>query len=133
MLRMVSVAAVLAAMFQLATLGAASAADPVAGAKVFAVCKACHQVGETAKNAIGPVLNGVVGRPSGSFEGYKYSDAMKGAGLTWDAATLDEYLKDPKAKVPATKMAYAGIKDDTKRADLIAYLSLIGADGKLPQ
>lgn len=133
MLRMVSAAVALAAAFQLATVGAASAADPAAGAKVFAVCKACHQVGEKAKNGVGPVLNGIVGRSAGSFEGFKYSEAMKGSGLTWDAATLDEYLKDPKAKVPGNKMTYAGVKDDTKRADLIAYLSQIGADGKLPQ
>ncbi len=133
MLRMASATLALAAAFQMFTLSAASAADPAAGAKVFAVCKACHQVGEKAKNSLGPVLNGVVGRPAGSFEGFKYSEAMKGSGLTWDAATLDEYLKDPKAKVPGNKMTYAGVKDDTKRADLIAYLSLIGADGKLPQ
>ncbi len=134
MLRKISTAAIVAAVFQLGALTAAEAAgDPVAGQKVFAICKACHQVGEKAKNAVGPVLNGIVGRPAGSFEGFKYSEAMKASGLTWDAAALDEYLKDPKAKVPGNKMTYAGLKDDTKRADLIAYLSQIGADGKLPQ
>ena len=90
-------------------------------------------MGEKAKNGVGPILNGVVGRPAGSVEGFKYSDAMKSSGITWDEAALDEYLKNPKAKVPGNKMAYAGLKDDTKRADVIAYLSQIGADGKLPQ
>ncbi|HWA49748.1 MAG TPA: cytochrome c family protein [Dongiaceae bacterium] len=126
-------AAVVAAGFIQFSAGVALAADPVAGQKAFAVCKACHQVGEKAKNGVGPILNGVVGRPAGSVEGFKYSDAMKSSGITWDEAALDEYLKNPKAKVPGNKMAYAGLKDDTKRADVIAYLSQIGADGKLPQ
>lgn len=132
MVRMISAGVALAAVLQVATAATAMAADPAAGQKAFAVCKACHQVGEKAKNGVGPILNGVVGRPAGSVEGFKYSDAMKASGITWDEAALDEYLKDPKGKVPGNKMAYAGLKDDTKRADVIAYLSQIGADGKLP-
>lgn len=107
------------------------AADPAAGQKAFAVCKACHQVGETAKNVIGPKLNGILGSPAGKAEGYKYSDAMANSGLTWDEANLAEYLKSPKAKVPGTKMAFAGVKDDAKIADIIAYLGQFGPDGKL--
>lgn len=122
--------AVLAVGFIQLSAGAALAADPVAGEKAYAVCKACHQVGETAKNVIGPKLNGIVSRPAGAVEGFKYSDAMKNSGLTWDEATLTEYLKNPKAKVPGTKMAFAGLKDDTKVADVIAYLSQFGPDGK---
>jgi cytochrome c len=133
MVRMFSAGLALAAVLQVATAATATAADPAAGQKVFAVCKACHQVGEKAKNGVGPILNGVVGRPAGSVEGFKYSDAMKASGITWDEAALDEYLKDPKGKVPGNKMAYAGLKDDTKRANVIAYLSQIGADGKLPE
>lgn len=133
MIRLASAGLALAALFQIAGSNAALAADPAAGQKVFAVCKACHQVGEKAKNGVGPILNGVVGRPAGSVEGFKYSEAMKSSGLTWDEATLAEYLKDPKGKVPGNKMAYAGLKDDTKIADVIAYLSQIGADGKMPQ
>lgn len=133
MVRMISAGLALAAVLQVATSATATAADPAAGQKVFAVCKACHQVGEKAKNGVGPILNGVVGRPAGSVEGFKYSDAMKASGITWDEAALDEYLKDPKGKVPGNKMAYAGLKDDTKRANVIAYLSQIGADGKLPE
>lgn len=113
------------------SVGGALAADPVAGEKAFAVCKACHQVGETAKNVIGPKLNGVAGRSAGADADFKYSDAMKNSGLTWDDATLAEYLKNPKAKVPGTKMAFAGIKDDAKVADIIAYLHRFGPDGKL--
>ena len=130
MLRSIASSLALAACAQLISTGAALAADPVAGEKAFAVCKACHQVGETAKNVIGPKLNGIVDRPAGAIEGFKYSDAMKNSGLTWDDATLTEYLKNPKAKVPGTKMAFAGIKDDAKIADVIAYLHQFGPDGK---
>lgn len=113
---------VLTVLFVAAGVGQASAQDAAAGAKVFAVCKACHQVGDTAKNAVGPVLNGLFGRKAASVEGYNYSAANKGSGITWDEATFSEYIKDPKAKVPGTKMAFAGIKDEQKIKDLIAYL-----------
>ena len=113
---------VLAALFVAAGLGQASAQDAAAGEKVFAVCKACHQVGDNAKNAVGPVLNGLIGRKAGSVEGYNYSEANKKSGITWDEATFSEYIKDPKAKIPGTKMAFAGIKGEQKIKDLIAYL-----------
>ena len=108
---------------------AANAQDAAAGEKVFAPCKACHQIGETAKNAVGPELNGVIGRKAGSVEGYNYSAANKNSGLTWDEATFREYIKDPKAKVPGTKMIYAGLKDDKKIDDLIAFLKQFDASG----
>jgi cytochrome c len=123
----------IAAVALCATVAPAMAADPVAGEKDFAVCKACHRLGEGAKSNVGAVLNGVVGRKAGSVEGFNYSDAMKESGLTWDEATLTEYLKNPKAKVPGNKMAYAGLKDDAKIADIIAYLKQFGADGKRTQ
>ncbi len=113
---------VLATLFVAIGLGQASAQDAAAGEKAFAVCKACHQVGDNAKNAVGPVLNGLIGRKAGSVEGYSYSDANKKSGITWDEATFSEYIKDPKAKVPGTKMAFAGIKDEQKIKDLIAFL-----------
>ena len=113
---------VLVALFIAAGLGHANAQDAAAGEKVFLVCKACHQVGDNAKNAIGPVLNGLFGRKAGSVDGYSYSDANKKSGITWDEATFTEYIKDPKAKVPGTKMAFAGLKDEQKIKDLIAYL-----------
>jgi cytochrome c len=113
-----------------ATTGASLAQDAAAGEKVFAVCKACHQIGETAKNGLGPVLNGVIGRPAGSVAGFNYSDANKKSGITWDEATFKEYIADPKAKVPGTKMVFPGIKDQQKVNDLFAYLKQFGADGK---
>ena len=110
--------------------GSASAQDAAAGERVFAQCRACHQVGETAKNAVGPVLNGLIGRPAGSVEGYNYSPANKNSGLTWDEATFRDYIKDPKAKVPGTKMIYAGLKDEKRIDDLLAYLKQFDASGK---
>ena len=123
----------MSAALVLAGFGTAQAQDAAAGEKVFVACKACHQVGETAKNAVGPVLNGVIGRHSGSVEGYSYSPANKNSGLTWDEATFREYIKDPRAKVPGTKMVYAGLKDDQKISDLIAYLKSFDASGKKVQ
>jgi cytochrome c len=104
--------AVLAALFMAAGFGQAHAQDAAAGEKVFVVCKACHQVGDRAKNAVGPVLNGLLGRKAGSVEGYVYSDANKNSGITWDEATFSAYIKDPKAKIPGTKMVLPGIKDE---------------------
>jgi cytochrome c len=120
----------LASTFVLAFPAFSYAQDAAAGEKVFLQCKACHQVGETAKNVVGPVLNGVIGRPAGSVAGYAYSEANKKSGLTWDEATFREYIKDPKAKVPGTKMAFAGLKDEQKVNDLVAYLKQFGPDGK---
>jgi len=114
-------------------VNAASAQDPAEGEKVFATCKACHQIGEGAKNAIGPELNGVVGRKAGSVAGYSYSDANKSSGITWDESNLTAYLKDPKVKVPGTKMIFAGIKDAKKVQDLIAFLKQFDAAGKKAQ
>jgi cytochrome c len=121
--------AMIAAVALCASAAPVLAADPAAGEKAFAVCKACHRVGEGAKNVIGPVLNGVVGRAAGAAEGFKYSDAMKNSGITWDEANLAEYLKNPKQKIPGNKMAFAGVKDDAKIADIIAYLAKFNPDG----
>lgn len=108
----------------------ARAQDVAAGEKSFNKCRACHQVGETAKNTVGPELNGLFGRKSGSVAGYNYSDANKNSGITWDDAVFAEYIKDPKAKIPGTKMAFAGIKKDEEIKDLTAFLKQFGADGK---
>jgi cytochrome c len=121
---------ILVALLTVAGAGGARAQDAAAGEKVFGVCKLCHQIGENAKNAVGPVLNGVIGRKAGSVPGYSYSDANKNSGITWDEATFREYIKDPKAKVPGTKMAYAGLKDEQKINDLVAFLKQFDADGK---
>jgi cytochrome c len=106
------------------------AQDVAAGEKVFAQCRACHQVGPNAKNAVGPVLNGLFGRKAGTVEGYNYSPANKNSGITWDEATFSEYIKDPKAKIPGTKMVYAGLKDEQRIKDLIAYLKQFDASGQ---
>ena len=114
----------------LAGLGPTQAQDAAAGEKVFAQCRACHQVGETAKNAVGPVLNGLFGRKAGTVEGYAYSPANKNSGITWDEATFRDYIKDPRAKIPGTKMIYAGVKDEQRVTDLVAYLKQFDAAGK---
>jgi cytochrome c len=123
-------AAVFAAALVAGGVAARADGDADAGKQVFKKCHACHNVGESAKNAVGPILNGIVGRKAGSVEGYNYSDANKSSGITWDAATLDVYLTNPKAKVPGTKMAFPGLPNDKDRADVIAYLSTFGPDGK---
>jgi cytochrome c len=121
---------VLSAALALAGFGSAQAQDAASGEKVFAQCRACHQVGESAKNAVGPVLNGLFGRHSGSVEGYNYSPANKNSGITWDEPTFREYIQNPRGKIPGTKMVYAGLKDDQRINDLVAYLKQFDATGK---
>jgi cytochrome c len=99
----------------------ASAQDAAAGKRVFNQCGMCHQVGPTARSISAPVLNGLFGRVAGSVEGYRYSDAMKGSGLTWDEDTFREYVKDPQAIVPGSMM-FARLEDQKRIEDLIAYL-----------
>ena len=103
----------------------ARAADPAAGKTVFnSVCSICHSV-QPGKNMVGPSLFGIVGRKTGSVPGFHYSPANQNANLTWDQATLDKYLQSPRTVIPGTLMTYGGLKDDTKRADLIAYLATL--------
>ena len=108
----------------------ARAQDAAAGEKVFAQCRACHQVGPTARNLVGPKLNGLFGRKAGTVEGYNYTEANKSSGIVWDEATFREYIKNPKAKIPNTKMVFAGLHDEQDIDDLIAYLKQFGPDGK---
>jgi cytochrome c len=114
----------------MASIGGAAAQDAAAGEHVFAKCKICHQVGEGARNMVGPVLNGVVGRKAGSYAGYNYSEANKNSGITWDEAELKKYLKDPKGVVPGTKMIFPGLPSDQDVDNVIAYLKQFGPDGK---
>jgi cytochrome c len=109
---------------------AARAQDAAAGEQVFRKCLPCHAVGPGAKNKVGPELNGLDGRHSGSAPGYSYSAANKNSGITWNEATFKEYIKDPRGKIPGTKMIFAGIKKEKDIADLWAYLKQFGADGK---
>ena len=109
---------------------AALAQDVAAGKASFNKCLACHAVGEGAKNKVGPVLNGLNGRKSGTVEGYSYTEANKNSGITWDEATFKDYIKDPKAKIPGTKMVFAGIKNEQEASDLWAFLAQYDKDGK---
>jgi cytochrome c len=99
--------------------------DAVKGKKVFKKCKACHTVDEGGKNLVGPNLFGVVGAKAARHAGYKYSKAMIASGLTWDEATLDTYLKKPRALVKKTKMTFVGLKKEKHRANVIAYLKTL--------
>ena len=121
---------VAALLVALAIPGVAKAQDVAAGEKSFNKCRACHQVGETAKNIVGPILNGLFGRKSGTIEGFNYTDANKNSGIEWNDAVFAEYIKDPKAKIPGTKMAFAGIKNEQEIKDLTAFLKQFGKDGK---
>jgi cytochrome c len=118
-------ALVLAAMAQMA-----QAQDVAAGEQSFKKCYPCHSVGEGAKNKVGPELNGIDGRHSGSAADYKYSDANKNSGITWDEAQFLDYIKDPRAKIPGTKMIFPGIKNEPEAKNLWAYLKQFGPDGK---
>ena len=100
-----------------------------AGADAFRKCMACHQVGPSARNGVGPVLNGSFGRHAGTHPGYSYSAAMRNSGLVWDEQTLTRYLRAPREVVPGTRMAFAGLNDDQELADVIAYLKLFEEDG----
>ena len=111
------------------TPSAASAGDAGAGQKVFTFyCTRCHQIGETAKNAVGPKLNGLFGRPAGSVDGFSYSSANKKSGIGWDEASFREYIKGPKEKIPGTKMDFPGLKTDKEIDDIVVFLGQFAAD-----
>lgn len=99
--------------------------DPEKGKRVFNKCKACHMVGEKAKKRVGPPLNNIIGAKAGAQDGYNYSKAMKTAGeegLVWNEEKLSTYLEKPKAVVPKGKMAFPGLKKESDRDNIIAYL-----------
>jgi cytochrome c len=121
------------ALVAIAASGIATAAlaqDVAAGKTSFNKCMACHAAGEGAKNKVGPVLNGLDGRQSGTVEGYSYSDANKNSGITWNKEQFLDYIKDPKAKIPNTKMIFPGIKNEKEANDLWAFLAQYDKDGK---
>jgi cytochrome c len=113
-----------------AAASAALAQDVAAGKTSFNKCMACHSIGEGAKNKIGPELNGLDGRKSGSVPDYSYSDANKNSGITWNEAQFKEYIKDPQGKIPGTKMAFIGIKNAQEVNDLWAFVAQYDKDGR---
>jgi cytochrome c len=114
-----------AAVLGIAAGAAMAQGDPANGEKVFRKCKACHMVGDGAKNRVGPQLNGVVGRAIASVEDFRYSDAFlekKEEGFVWSNANLHDYLESPRKYIPKNKMSFAGLRKEDERDDVIAYL-----------
>ena len=124
---------VMAGVLVVASAGVSAAQDVAAGETSFRKCMPCHDIGPNAKIKLGPPLNGIEGRKSGTYEGFNYSDANKNSGITWNEAQFKEYIKDPKAKVPGTKMIFPGIKNEKEINDLWAYISQFDADGKIKE
>ena len=115
--------AIVAVVVGLATQASAQSGDPAKGQRVFnQQCRACHTLEKDGAQTAGPNLHGVFGRKAGTAAGYEFSDAMKTSGIVWDEKALAEYLKDPKAKVPNTKMTYIGLRQEQQQEDMIAFL-----------
>ena len=112
-----------------ASASAAAAQDVANGQHSFNKCLPCHAIGPDAENKIGPQLNGLDGRHSGTAPNYSYSDANKNSGIVWGEATFKDYIKNPSAVVPGTKMTFAGIKNEQEINDLWAYVKQFDADG----
>ena len=129
MFRLLSLSCVLAAT----GIGITRAQDVASGEKVFAQCRACHQIGPTAKNGVGPQLNGIIGRKAGTVPGYNYSPVNKNSGLTWDESTFGTYIQNPQNVLKGTKMTFVGVKDEQKVKDLVAFLKQYTADGAKAQ
>jgi cytochrome c len=125
MMRMLVMAAVLAVSAR------AAAQDVAKGEIVFHQCMICHAIGADAQNKIGPELNGLDGRHSGTVANYSYSDANENSGIVWNETTFKEYIVNPQAKIPGTKMPFAGLKDPQQITDLWAYIKQFNADGSI--
>ena len=119
----------ISAVVLIAFAGGAVAQDLAEGETAFRKCPPCHDVGETAKNKLGPELNGLDGRKAGTAEGYAYSDGNKNSGIVWSEASFKEYLENPQEKIPGTKMILS-VNNEKEIANLWAYLKQFGADGK---
>ena len=116
-------AAMLSVALVMAAAPALAEGDAARGERLFnQQCKSCHTLEKDGASPTGPNLHGLFGRKAGSGGGYQSSDAMKNAGIVWDDKTLVDYLKDPKGKVPGTKMVYVGLKQEQQQEDVIAFL-----------
>jgi cytochrome c len=126
----------LAALALLQTLlmqpaAAQTAADADKGKQVFNMCSPCHSIGPGAQNKVGPELNGLDGRHSGTATNFDYSDANKNSGIVWNEATFKQYIKSPSAMIPDTKMPFAGIRNQQEINDLWAYIGEFDAQGNI--
>ena len=121
---------ILAACILACSTAAARAQDAAAGETSFKKCFPCHSIGEGAKNKVGPELNGLDGRHSGTAPDYSYSEANKNSGIVWGKDVFLEYIRDPKAKIPGTKMIFPGIKNEKEAGNLWSYLAQFDAGGR---
>jgi cytochrome c len=119
------------AMTQTALVRPADAQDADKGKQVFNMCAPCHSIGPGAANKVGPELNGLDGRHSGTVANFNYSDANKSSGIVWSEATFKQYIKSPSAMIAGTKMPFAGIKNQQQINDLWAYISQFDAQGNI--
>ena len=126
-----SVAALIAAIVNFAMLQKAAAQDVEKGQRSFNKCLPCHAIGPGAETKVGPELNGLDGRHAGTAANFNYSNANKNSGLVWDEATFKDYIRSPQAKIPGTKMTFAGISNPQEIDDLWAYLKQFDADGEV--
>ncbi len=126
-----AVAAFIAATAGFAPVQKAAAQDVDKGKRSFKKCLPCHAVGPGAENKVGPELNGLDGRHAGTAANFNYSDANKNSGIVWNEATFKDYIRSPQAKVPGTKMTFAGITNPHEIEDLWAYLKQFDADGQV--
>ena len=126
----VGIAVTAAMLAGTALIGPAQAQDAAAGEQSFKKCLPCHSIGPGAKNKVGPELNGLDGRHSGTAPGYSYSEANKKSGITWNKENFLKYITDPRAMIPGTKMIFPGIKNEKERENLWAYVSQFGPDGQ---
>jgi cytochrome c len=122
---------IIAAIAVTASVQAGLAQDAAKGEVVFKKCLPCHAIGPGAATKVGPVLNGLDGRHSGQIPGFNYSDANKNSGIVWNEANFKDYIRDPRAKIPGTKMVFAGIKNEQEINDLWAYLKQFDAEGNV--
>ena len=122
---------IIVAVLIAASTGTGLTQDVEKGQNSFKKCLPCHSIGAGAKNKIGPELNGLDGRTAGTIPDFSYSDANKNSGIVWNEANFKEYIKDPRAKVPGTKMIFTGIKNEQEANDLWAYLRQFDADGNI--